>query len=230
MAGALWTVVALVAIAILKPWGEGSLATTYRPIAVAPTALLPTPVPTEDRTADGLASAICLGAGAWEIVSLETWRTQDVRVWRAIEPARAASGPADLAIPSVPVVAHEVAALGWCAPAFGPARPVGPATVTAWYVRDGVATDLGLRQVQPADATTALAALYVPLTTCPEQTSCAPLQPDPAPGPWVTGRVVFRYVDEGGMTDAWLAADLEIAGPLATGLPVPSAPGAAEAR
>lgn len=218
VARALWAVVALLTVAILKPWAGGSPGATDRPVAVSPTFLPATPVPTEDRTAEGLATQICLGAGAWEIVSLETWRTQDVRVWRAIEPLAAADGPADPAIPSVPVGALEVTALGWCAPAFGPQRPTGPARVSAWSVRNGVATDLALRQVQPA-AVTPLAALYVPLTSCPERTICAPLLREPVPGPWTTGRVVFHYVDAGGTTDAWLAADLDIAVPRPTGAP-----------
>ena len=218
VARALWVAVALLAVAILKPWGGGSTVPSVRPVAVAPAAIAATPLPTEDRTAEGLAAQICLGAGAWEVVSLETWRTRDVRVWRAIEPIPAADGPADPAIPSVPVGAQEVAALGWCAPSFGPRRPTGPAKVSAWSVRNGVATDLALRQVQPA-AVTALAALYVPLTSCPDRTICAPLLPDPVPGPWTTGRVVFHYVDGGGTTDAWLAADLDITVPRPTGAP-----------
>jgi hypothetical protein len=215
---ALWAVVALLAVAILKPWGAGSPGPTYRPVAVLPTLLPATPLPSDDRSAEGLATQICLGAGAWEIVSLETWGTQDVRVWRAIEPSADASGPLDPAIPSVPVGAMEVAVLGWCAPAFGPRRPAGPARVTAWQVRDGAATELALRRVQPA-AETPLAALYVPLTTCPEPTICAPLLRDPVPAPWVTGRVVFHYVDAGGPMDVWLAADLDIDAPPASAAP-----------
>ena len=209
----LWIVAVLVGLAVLKPWGAGSPGPIRRPIALPPTALAVTPAPTEDRTANGLASDFCLGAGAWQVASLESWQTQDVRVWRAIEPMADATGPADPAIPSVPIVAQEVAALGWCAPAYGPSRPGGPATITAWYVRAATATELRLRQVRPADGVTQLGALYVPLTACPEQTICAPLLPEPVPGPWVTGRVVFRYVDEGAGATAWLAADVVILPP-----------------
>ncbi|MEO5704863.1 MAG: hypothetical protein ABIZ52_05215 [Candidatus Limnocylindrales bacterium] len=221
IAMALWAVAALVGVAILKPWGGSSPEPTFRPVAVAPSILPVTPVPTEDRTSEGLASEFCLGAGTWQVASLETWREQDVRVWRAIEPARGASGPLDPFIPAAPIVAFALAALGWCAPAFGAERPAGPATITAWYVRGTTATALELHQVRPVDGETELGALYVPLTTCPDQTICAPLLRDPVPGPWVTGRVVFRYLDEGADSAVWLAADVEILSP-ASGTPAPS--------
>lgn len=210
----LWIVAVLIGIAVVKRWGAGSPGPILRPIALAQTADPATPAPTEDRTANGLASDFCLGAGVWQVASLERWQTQDVRVWRVIEPMADATGPADPAIPSVPIVALGVAALGWCAPAYGPARPAGPATITAWYVRDAIATEHRLRQVRPADGVTQLGALYLPLTACPEQTICAPLLRDPVPGPWVTGRVVFRYVDEGAGATAWLAADVMILPPV----------------
>lgn len=203
-------VLVLLAVVILKPWGGGAAEPTG-PVARATTeAAAVTPVPTEDRTAVGLALPICLGTGAWRVASLETWRTQDVRVWRAIEPVDTAAGPLDAAIPSVPIGAIQLTALGWCAPAYGPDMPIGPAAVTAWTVSGGVATPLELQQVRPADGVTPIAALYVPLTLCPEPTLCAPSMPSPAPRPWVTERVVFRYRDTATGHVDWFAADVEI--------------------
>jgi hypothetical protein len=210
IAGALWALAALIVVAIVKPWGVDE------PAAVAPVRPLITamateaPVPTIDLSADGVAASFCLGPGSWRVASLETWRTQDVRVWRAIEPVLDATGPLDPAIPSVPIVAVTLAALGWCAPAYGDGRPAGPAFVTAWHVRDGMATALGLRQVRPASGTSAIGALYVPLARCHEVTTCASLLPEPGPAPWSTGHVVFRYVDEGLARSHWFAADIEI--------------------
>jgi hypothetical protein len=206
----LWVVLALVALAVLKPWGVAAPFETARPFVPEPTITVVTPAPTEDRTADGLASPICLGTGGWRIATLERWETQDVRVWRAIEPIATATGPLDPAIPSVPVVAIEVTALGWCAPAFGEHRPLGPAIVTAWSVVGEVATPLQLRQVRPVDGSTPMAALYLPVSVCPEATNCLPLLPSPAPRRWASERVVFRYVDGGGSGEAWLAADVTI--------------------
>jgi len=205
--------IALLGAAILKPWGWGS-AEPSAPIRVATAGpVVVTPVPTEDRSVEGLAAPICLGTGGWRVTSLETWRTQDVRVWRAIEPITGATGPLDPAIPSVPIVAIELVALGWCAPAFGPDLPVGPAEVTAWSVQAGVATRIELQQVRPVDGATPIAALYVPLSLCPEPTICAPLLPRPAPRPWATERVVFRYRDVAADRTVWFAADVTIIAP-----------------
>lgn len=198
----LGAVAVLIILAILKPWGLGSPSATLRPdLTVAPTRAPITPIPTEDRSSDGLAAPICLGTGAWRIASLESWRTQDVRVWRAIAPIAEVTGPLDPAIPSVPIVAVEIAALGWCAPAFGPDRPVGPVNVTATFIRGDVASGLELLQVHPTDGSTPIAALYVPLL------------PAGAPGRWETGRVVFRYRDSGTGRVLWLAADITILPP-----------------
>ncbi|MBI2781094.1 MAG: hypothetical protein HYX55_04770 [Chloroflexi bacterium] len=213
MAAAVWTVAALVGLAILKPWGTGSPRTTPAPRPVTSVAAVVTPAPTEDRSADGLAAPICLGTGAWRVATLERWPTQDVRVWRAIEPIQTAGGPTDPSIPSVPIVAVELTGLGWCAPSYGPDVPVGPVTVSAWSVTGGVATELALRQVRPADGTTPIAALYLPLTRCPEPTVCIPLLPAPVPGSWTTSRVVFRWIDGGAGRTAWFAAEIQILPP-----------------
>jgi hypothetical protein len=220
-------VLVLVALMILKPWAGGG-ATPALPISLTTAEPVPvTPVPTEDRTAEGLAAPICLGTGAWRVASLEQWQTQDVRVWRAIEPIGSATGPLDTAIPSVPIVAIQLTALGWCAPAFGPDLPVGPATVTAWTVQGAEATPLQLQQVRPPDGVTPIAALYVPLTLCPEPTICAPPLPSPAPRPWATERVVFQYRDAGSARVEWFAADVQIlpAPPGATATAGPSPAG-----
>ncbi|MEA2673848.1 MAG: hypothetical protein QOI92_1040, partial [Chloroflexota bacterium] len=183
LASALGVVIALLAVLILKPW-TGGTPEPSRFVSVASAApATATPIPTEDRTADGLAIPVCLGSGAWRVASLETWQTQDVRVWRAIEPIADTTGPLDPAIPSVPIVAIELTALGWCAPAYGTDKPVGPAIVTAWTIHDGEALPLQLRQVRPAHDVTPIAALYVPLTLCPNPPGCAPPPPPPPPPP-----------------------------------------------
>jgi hypothetical protein len=205
-------VAALVVIAMVKPWGGGAPTTpTFRTdIAVVAEA---TPEPTEDRSATGLAAPVCLGAGAWQVASLETWRSRPVRVWRAIEPVMAATGPLDPAIPAVPVVADSLSGLGWCAPAYGPAQPAGPSRVQAWQVVDGAARPLFLRQVQPVDGVTPIAALYLPVD-----------------GPWVAGLVVFQYRDGATDTMRWFGADVTILPPAPGDSPAPTvAPPASEA-
>ena len=223
MAGA---VVALViAIAFVKPWGEVGKAPTPGPRRVAATATAgPTPQPTEDESAEGLAAPVCLGAGAWRIASIETWRDHDVRVWRAVEPVAAASGPLDPAIPTVPLLGLEVEALGWCAPAYGAEQPVGPARVDGWIVLNGVATLLELRQVLPPRGSTALAGLYVPVAPCALGVPCAPAQTRFVTQRWVTGRVVFRYEDRGAGTTLWFGADVELYAPAGPGAPATAPP------
>jgi hypothetical protein len=221
-------VAVLVALAVLKPWGTGIDPGPSR-VPRRPTPPPVTPIPTQDRTAEGLASPICLGAGTWQVASLETWRTQDVRAWRVIEPAVNVSGPLDPAIPSVPIVAIELGALGWCAPAYGPNKPIGPAIVEAWLVRDGGVERLGLRQLQPRTGETPIAALYVPTGTCAALLPCPSRSPREARLPWTTSRVVFHYRDVGTGVHAWFAADLVItpfqglpASPLARLSPAPN--------
>ena len=213
-------VAVLLAIAVVKPWTIGAPPPTPRP-ARPPTPVVATPVPTEDRSAEGLASKVCLGAGGWQVASIDTWLKQDVRVWRAIEPLAAATGPDDPSIPSSPVVAYEVQALGWCAPVYGPDRPVGPAIVTAWLVRAGAVEQLGLRQVQPRGVTQ-FAALYVAAGPCPPEASCPVTGLGPALRPWRTGRVVFHWQDLATDRSAWFAADVTISDALAPPTPAAS--------
>jgi hypothetical protein len=207
LAMAMWLVAAFVIIAVLKPWGGAGPATeTLRPDAVAAPDI--TPAPTEDRSATGLALPICLGTGAWRVATLETSLRRATRVWRAIEPVSSVTGFDDPSIPSVPIVADQLSGLGFCAPAFGPAMPVGPAHVQAWQVLSPTVTNqVPLRQVQPASGATPIAALYVPRF-----------------GSWTTGRIVFEYEDTGAGTVWWFAVDLRItpvAAPSASPAPSP---------
>jgi len=221
IAGAL--VALLVVLAFLKPWDAAGDTPTGPPLAIATTTVVPTTRPIDD-SAEELAGPVCLGASGWRIASLETWRDQDVRVWRAIEPVTDAAGPLDPAIPTVPLFGLEVQALGWCAPAFGAERPVGPAQVDGWIILDGIAHLLELRQVLPARGTTALAGLYVPVSPCALGVPCAPAQTRFVTQRWETGRVVFRYEDRGAATAVWFGADVELsvaAEPSATATPPP---------
>lgn len=211
----LWRVVAVVAVlvgvAALKPWPqpEPGAAPAARP---APFTAPPTAAPTRTiETADSLAEPICLGAGSWRVASLEQWRTQAVRVWRAIEPLADASGPADPAIPPVPVVAVELSALGWCAPTAGPSRPTGPARVEVWMVAGRQATPVAVALVAPA-RDTPLGALYAPAPCGPgarPDPSC-PVSSTAVRGSWAAGRYVFRVEDLGTGAIAWFAVEIEI--------------------
>jgi hypothetical protein len=166
--------------------------------------------PAAGTAAEALAGPVCLGAGGWRIASLESWRGQRVRVWRAIEPISDVSGPLDPSIPSSPSIASEVEALGFCAPAFGPDKPVGPAAIAAWWLVGGEAEPLQLRQVRPEHGLTPIAALYQPLGRCGLGVPCPSFFTRQVPQTWVSGRVVFRYADTGRAITLWFAVDLEV--------------------
>jgi hypothetical protein len=209
----------LVGVAVLKPWGSLGAPATAPPRVVVVT---PTPsVEPTDASPEGLADPVCLGAGAWRVASLESWQTQDVRVWRAVEPIPDANGPLDPAIPAVPVVAVELEALGWCAPAWGPDEPVGPAVVDAWQVRGQRASVLTLLQVRPEHGTTPITALYVPLGPCDASSWCPAALRSRVPQAWGSGRVVFRVEDEGTGGVGWFAADVELVAPRGAASPAP---------
>src|SRR5215207_4302784 len=76
LAAAMWLLAAFVLAAVLKPWGGGGpVEATLRPDMAVPIEV--TPAPTEDRSATGLAVETCLGAGSWQIATLETWQERD---------------------------------------------------------------------------------------------------------------------------------------------------------
>ena len=127
--------VALVLV-VAKPWqtdeaGSGGSATG----ATGPGA----PVATDPRAeaspsssasaAERAVAAFCLRPGSWLVASVERWRDQRIRVWRALVPANSARGPDDPSIPIVPITSEGLTELGWCAPVSGPESPSAPVAV-----------------------------------------------------------------------------------------------------
>jgi hypothetical protein len=230
--------------AVLKPWTWGAPAASapilqpVRPFATAS----PGPSPTEDLSPEGLAASVCLGTDAWRIASVETWRlivageveVQQVRVWRAIAPIPAASGPLDPAIPRVVVAGTQVDALGWCAPGTGERPPRAPVVVTAWRISDDglIAHPVAVRRVAPIAGDTAFAALYREVIDCTFDAAgfgqvgsgagCSSSAGSRLAPTWTAGQVIFRYASADGQT-WWFGADVEI-------LPAPSLPGASPPR
>ena len=240
--GATWTLVKAVAIlvlvALVKPWtfdfsgpapslGERPFP-TVRPGEA-------TPEPTRDVSAFGLALPFCLGAGSWRVLSDETWRTHQVRVWRAIEPLADAGGPLDPRIPMVPAIAYQIRSIGFCAPVAGPGMPLGPFSIQAFRVDGDVAGLVPLRRLAPAENDSLFGELFAPppacLADCPGSVQGSPfgvLVGSPvgsaapsAPSSWPTGRYVFVYSNQ--MTgELWFGVDV-VQVPPAT-LPGPTAP------
>jgi hypothetical protein len=166
----LWTLVALIAIAILKPWGSGpssppgvALPPTFQPLAV----FTPTPRPTTEL--DAVAS-FCLEPSGWRVYSAERWAGQDVRAWTAVHPVTFATDAIDPRIPIIPVVSHEVQAIGFCAPIAGAEKPPPDATDRMYQLiavaiqgqRLIRAVPMTPTRIAPAGRASYLGASYVP--------------------------------------------------------------------
>ena len=226
----------LVILSIAKPWDWGA----ERSIALVPARSFapatPGPTATPDLTTAGLAASVCLGTGAWEVATLETWRlivagqvtTQQVRVWRALAPARTASGPGDVGIPIVIVAAMQLDALGWCAPSTGVGHPTGEADVTLWRLAGSaeapgpgaaapVPTLVPMQQIAPTGGGNRLAALYREVSRCVAGYGCSGAGVPLLAPAWKPGRYVFRYSDAGTGGSWWFGADVEV-------LPAPTSP------
>jgi hypothetical protein len=193
-------VVALfVALAIAKPWD--ALVTPSRTQAAfeAPP-IEAAAVPRDEPRLTGVSpppapaaiAEICFGPGSWRTTMIERDGDRTVRLWRAVEP-RPATGPTDPEIDVTPAVG-EVPAIGYCAPATGPDRPAGPASVRAWHVQGSTAIPIDLRQVAPVGVVSELGALFGP--------------PDRGIG-WAAGLYVFRHAEVASGADAvWFAVEV----------------------
>jgi hypothetical protein len=199
------TAVALV-IVIAKPWSSpersggtpegGATAGAPRNPAPAGTAAVPS---TTTSTAGQIVAAFCLDPGTWLIASVERWRDQRIRVWRALEPAVAATGPDDASIPIVPVVSEGLTELGWCAPVVGVEKPGGPVDVAVWRRSSGGATPIVVDTSRPVSDRSPFGELYRPPGLGPSSKATS----------WLAGTYVFRY-HEGDGRERWFAVAVEI--------------------
>jgi len=199
------TVVALVA-AIAKPWApgppdghaagavgaEGAVGAVGQGVRSSPT-----PVPTvRPDSAGPLVALFCLDPESWRIATIERWRDQTIRVWRAIEPIVTATGPNDARIPLFPVVSEGVTELGWCAPVVGPDRPVGLATVEAWQLTAAGSVAIRTSSTRATGMGLSFGGLYLP-------------PGEPGAEVWPDGAYVFRYHEPTGR-ERWFAVEVEL--------------------
>jgi len=197
-----WLTVAVIGlvVAIAKPWaadqpsaGEaGGLAAAVERYGGSSRSPVPTLAP---DSAGPLVAAFCLDPESWRVATIERWRDQTIRVWRAIEPLAIASGPNDARIPVFPIVSEGVTELGWCAPVVGPDRPVGLATVEAWQRTPTGSVAIRTTSTRPTGIGLSFGGLYLP------------------PGPpdtelWADGVYVFRYHEPAGR-ERWFAVEVE---------------------
>jgi hypothetical protein len=203
-----WAVIAaaILVIVVAKPWqspGDGSGAagsTTVSRHATEPPAGA-SPAASDDPAAVTVA-AFCLNTRSWLVASVE--RTvghagdQRIHVWRVLEPAPAASGPDDPAIPDVSIVSEGLTELGWCAPIVGDEKPVPPVDLSVWLRAPGGARLVTLDSSRPASDHTPYGAMYRPPGKGPSSKAAA----------WPDGTYVFRY-REGDGRERWFAIEVE---------------------
>jgi hypothetical protein len=203
-----WLVIVVIAliVVLVKPWqaagpGDGG-SVAGAPRADAPLAtnrlLEPSPSST-DSPANRAVAAFCLQPGSWLVASVERWRDQRIRVWRALSPASSARGPDDPSIPVVPVVSEGLTELGWCAPVSGPESPSAPVAITVWLRSVGGAAPIAVDSSRPASDRSALGELYRPPGRGPSSRAAS----------WLPGTYVFRYREHDGR-ERWFAIAVEI--------------------
>ena len=194
-----WIVVALIGVALVKPWGAppSSPPVPPRPVAVATPEVTPTPRP---GTEMDVVASFCLEPSGWRVYSAEHWGGQRVRSWTAVTPVTSATGPTDPRIPLIPVVSQAVLAIGFCSPVVGPEAP--PATAMDQIYQLKTATVGGKRVVRadavsptriaPAERASYLGAAYGPLSG----------------SSWTDGVYIVRI--EGGGYTRWFGIQVEI--------------------
>jgi hypothetical protein len=190
---------ALVVLAV-KPWATDEPSTpapSGSPSAMSSS--IDAPQPSErHRTPDEIVAAECLAPSGWRIFTVERWHEQTLRIWWAIAPV-VADDPTDPRIPILSLVAIDVPALGYCAPLFGPDRPVPGTIVRMWRAGPGDAiTEIRAPRLQPPFETPLLA-LYAPPGSGADRL-------DPT-ATWPTGRYLFSS------SDRWFGVDLRIEPP-----------------
>jgi hypothetical protein len=227
-----WVVLALLTLvlAIAKPWASAD-----RPVGVGGGSGLPAAAASAEPTpaTTGLATALpdragdtsdrsCLELRVWLATSVEHDQGRSIRVWRAVEPATAASGPDDASIPTIPIVSDGASAIGWCAPSYGVERPVdGPAPeIDMWRITDLGPVLLHLTR-WPSGTVSSDDAWFGSLYGSPDVSPAAPPTASPtavAPGAshlasdpdapiWPDGRYVLRY-RQAARVERWFAMEV----------------------
>ena len=107
-------------VAIVKPWPATwtRVEEAADPVASGAERRSPAPPPasTGPLGTTPAATSICMDPPSWRLATVERWRDQTIRVWRAIEPISIAAGPDDDRVPITSLVTEGVIELGWCAP------------------------------------------------------------------------------------------------------------------
>lgn len=186
------------AVAWIKPW---PVAAPAPPRGAAAPTIAPTSTP------DPLSNLKyhCQEPSGWRVYARERWGGRLLRSWRTLDPARAATGPLDPAIPVVPLGA-SISSLGYCSPWNTLERPPAGAVVEVWRLTPaaGPAAGWSASQVRPGTSepapATILAGLFGPPAGSGGSERAASIS-------WTTGRWVFAIRASG--FERWWAIDIQ---------------------
>ncbi|HEY0443461.1 MAG TPA: hypothetical protein VGC90_04480 [Candidatus Limnocylindrales bacterium] len=206
-------VLALIAAAIVKPWGvpgaPAPVVAARSASAVAEATAAPAPTQ-RGVTDEDLVAPFCLSPSGWRVFATERWSNRGLRSWQAADAASAASGPSDPTIPVTTVSSQWIQTLGYCAPVDGPDRPPPDSTVTLYRIPGGASGDVPSPQVvaahrlQPVLRPSTLGADFAPPVSAPPATI------GPASG-WHDGTYVFRIDGPAGSGFVrWLGVRLDV--------------------
>ena len=198
----MWLAVTLIAlgVALVKPWAAGAPGGQPDRAAAAAGADVrsrPSAVPSvRPDSAGPLVALFCLDPQSWRVATIERWRDQTIRVWRAIDPIASAAGPDDPRIPVFPIVSEGVTELGWCAPVIGLDRPEGAAAMEAWRRTPGGSVAIRTTSTRATGVGMSFGGLYLP----------------PGDGDvdlWPDGGYVFRHHEPTGR-ERWFGVEVEL--------------------
>jgi hypothetical protein len=184
-----------VVLALLKPWDLGREVGSRRAASAA--------TPTPSASVGGIGSTAALPPGAvpcfsdreWRVVTVERLTGVDRRSWIAVEPV-AATGPTDRRIPTRRLVAEQLLAIGYCAPAAGRGAAGDPGLVALYRVEPGGRSATRLRPLLFAPRGSGSAEVYRPEPT-----------PDGREGGWAPGRYVMQVAVAGPTGSNWFALE-----------------------
>jgi hypothetical protein len=199
-------------VAVTKPWGwDQATHPILSPSAGAGAAASSAPGAAQPSGADERRSprpdgpdmtVICASPSTWSIATLQRWagRPGSIRTWTVIEPV-VASGPTDPSIPTVPIAANEIAAIGYCAPANSTAGPPPGATGELYRIKASGSQQQRVVRLEPK-VQDALGILWTPAAVgrTPRTSS---------PG-WPAGVYIVHVTDHEQGYDRWLGADIRI--------------------
>jgi hypothetical protein len=198
--------VGIIALLIVRPWGDGTDTPEAPPAASRSTVASGSgPAPTGPQSGSGPVGdpyaelrVTCGSPSGWRAATLQAWagRARLIRSWIAIEPTEA-TGPLDPVIPFAPVATDVVTALGFCSPLDEVQRPPESTVAALWAIRGDRALPLTARLVEPSSPN-ALGALWGP----------APEVGDRA-GAWPPGRYVIELSTPTGAYHRWLGIEIE---------------------